>query len=215
MHGAAGIDRVDYAGHPAGVFVSLDGFAGDGATNEGDNVMPDVEWIFGSRFNDVLFGDADPNRLIGNRGNDFLFGMGGDDVSYSGNANDGADEFNGGTGFDHMNYNRQTGVLVSLNGAADDGAVGEGDNVRLDVEHVRGGKGDDVLVGNQFANVLDGYGGRDLIAGRGGGDTLLGGPHDDRIDAFDSLGISDQIDGQVGVDTCISNPIDTEANCEV
>jgi Ca2+-binding RTX toxin-like protein len=217
MHGAGGTDIVDYGSHPAGVYVSLDGATGDGSVNEGDNVMPDVEWIYGSRFNDLLVGDADPNRLMGDRGDDRLFGMDGDDSVYSSNPNDGADEFNGGTGVDSMSYNRQAinPVRVSLNGADDDGAVGEGDDIRLDVERVRGGKGDDILVGNPLANFLDGYGGRDLIAGRGGGDTLLGGAHDDRIEAMDGLGISDQVDGLTGVDTCISNPIDTEANCEL
>jgi len=67
-------------------------------------------------------------------------------------------------------------VAITLNGVADDGAAGEGDNVgpALDVEDVLGGDGDDLIAGNDNANWLDGGPGDDLLAGGDGPDTFAG-----------------------------------------
>ena len=43
------------------------------------------------------------------------------------------------------------------------------------IENVRGGSGNDVLLGNSAANTLTGNGGNDTLDGRGGADTLNGG----------------------------------------
>ena len=64
---------------------------------------------------------------------------------------------------------------VSLDGIANDGAAGEGDNVATTVEQVLGGSGGDTLTGNGAANTLDGRGGGDTIRGGAGNDTLIGG----------------------------------------
>src|SRR5439155_2126523 len=47
------------------------------------------------------------------------------------------------------------------------------------IENVTGGPGDDILIGNDEANVLSGGAGRDILIGRGGADVLLGGTGDD------------------------------------
>jgi Ca2+-binding RTX toxin-like protein len=63
---------------------------------------------------------------------------------------------------------------------ADDGNLSDGlpglrDAIAPDVEDVIGGDGDDTLVGNNAANVLNGRGGNDALFGRGGDDLLNGG----------------------------------------
>jgi Ca2+-binding RTX toxin-like protein len=74
---------------------------------------------------------------------------------------------------------------VTVDGRANDGEAGEGDNV-IGAEAIIGGSGDDVLVGpSRLAATLEGgpgddrlTGGRenDLLAGGPGNDTLVGGP---------------------------------------
>ncbi|MEQ8602544.1 MAG: FecR domain-containing protein [Marivibrio sp.] len=49
-------------------------------------------------------------------------------------------------------------------------------------EHVAGGRGDDVLVGDQAANILAGGDGDDRIVGEGEDDLLLGGAGDDTLE---------------------------------
>ena len=61
-------------------------------------------------------------------------------------------------------------VSVSLDGAANDGAAGEGDQV-IGNPKVFGGQADDVLIGSDdpaYFNQLDGMGGDDLIGGGAG-----------------------------------------------
>jgi Ca2+-binding RTX toxin-like protein len=129
---------------------------------------------------------SQPAALYGGEGNDMLTGGSGDTQLYGGYGSDtmvggvGRDTFNGGRGkHDLVNFrNRSEGVEVSLDGIANDGDVGvdEGDNVMTDVEDVRGGAGNDVLIGSAKSNRL--YGGRgddDLRGGAGGHDSLFGG----------------------------------------
>ena len=54
----------------------------------------------------------------------------------------GADGLQGGGGADDVGYGkRNAGIAVSLDGVANDGEAGEGDNVGTDVETVSGGSG--------------------------------------------------------------------------
>jgi Ca2+-binding RTX toxin-like protein len=226
MFGGAGQDRVNYASKPAGVTVTLENAANDGVLNEGDNVSPTIEAVIGSPFDDRMVGSASPNVLDGRRGNDRLWGQDGADT-FPSELIDGADEYNGGPGVDHVAYTQRAArVMVLLDGAPNDGdpAAAEGDNVRLDVENVTGGSRDDVLLGSTFDNRLDGALGNDHLEGRGGADTLVGGLGSDRLfggfgndvlDGVDGTGGNDQLDGQADVDTCTSDAGDAEANCEL
>jgi hypothetical protein len=89
-------------------------------------------------------------------------------------------------------------VNVTLDGNANDGAAGEGDNVEPDVEDVTGGSAADTLVGNNSDNQLDGGAGDDTISGGGGNDGLLGGPGRDTIDGGSGR---DLLNGGSGADT--------------
>src|SRR5207237_227207 len=86
-----------------------------------------------------------------------------------------ADLFVGGDGIDTASYaGRIAGISVTLDDVANDGAPGEGDNVRHDIENVIGGGGADTLVANGAANVLNGGPGDDSLDGGLGADTLNG-----------------------------------------
>jgi Ca2+-binding RTX toxin-like protein len=177
----------------------------------------------GGAGNDRLTGGGGDDALNGGDGNDGLSGGEGDDALDGGEGDDhldgggGADAISGGAGRDGVNYSRRTAALnVSLDGNADDGAAGEGDNVAEDVERVHGGSGDDTLTGSSASNILAGGAGNDTISGGGGGDALDGGPGDDTIsgdagddranggDGNDTLnggGGNDSLNGGAGDDT--------------
>jgi Ca2+-binding RTX toxin-like protein len=211
--------------------------ANDGAAGEGDCVGEDVENIVGSSGNDTLTGnslanDCPPpdtlcvgpriepmgaNVLMGGPGNDTLDGQGGPDT------------FIGGAGTDTVDYSSRTEPInASIGGAANDGGASDfdiasqrGDDITGDIENVKGGSGDDTIIGNAAANSLDGGGGNDLIEGGGGADDLTGGSGDDTLrggsgnddliggdgnDYLDGGPGNDNLDGGAGDDTLYGGP---------
>jgi len=226
--GQAGMDSARYLSRTVALNVSLDGVANDGAPGEGDNNRLDVENVLGGQAGNVLIGNASNNTLNGSRGEDILIGIFGDDLLRGGNGNDdlrgglgddfilggtgndtataaaavdGADFFEGGSGLDTGSYSARIDPLnVSLDGIANDGAPGEGDNIRLDVENVIGGTDNDVIVARLFQENPN------RLSGGGGNDTL------NSVDPFIS---NDTLDGGLfGFDVCTSDPDDVEVNCE-
>lgn len=218
LAGGPGSDTADYEGRRRAVDVDLrDGGAEGNADDYGDPVgdggvpasrrgdsLAGIENVIGTAHNDELAGDESANRLYGRAGadtvtgrggNDHLHGEGGDDTLLGGSGRDqlvgggDADVHDGGDGVDTASYaGRERGVVVTLDGNADDGAAGESDNVLPSVECVLGGAGADVLVGSAAANALDGGDGDDVLSGRGGNDVLDGG------------GGADALNGDGGVD---------------
>jgi len=177
--GGPGTDQVEYT-QDANVTVTLDGVANDGfgGGSEGDNADADgsVENVLGSPGDDVITGNALNNTITGSTGNDVLNGGAGNDtfVSSLTTVSDGADTIIGGPDIDTMSYaSRTANVTVTLNGSADDGLSGEGDNVQATVENVVGGFGADKLTGSSLNNTLTGGPGNDTLAGKGGADTFL------------------------------------------
>jgi Ca2+-binding RTX toxin-like protein len=77
----------------------------------------------------------------------------------------GADSIEGGDGRDMVYYgSRSAPVTVTLaDRIANDGELGEGDNVETDVEDVIGGLGNDTLVGSAGSNLLSGGADRDFL----------------------------------------------------
>ncbi len=131
--------------------------------------------VLGDAGNDTLTG----HDLEGGRGNDRLLGTESDDDELLGGP--GADAITGNGGVDTASYrDRSEPVRVTLDRLANDGAVGERDNVQT--ENVTGGSGDDVVIGDAGANELgSSTGGDDQLSGRGGPDTLIGGPGRDTL----------------------------------
>lgn len=192
LNGGNGTDTATYGPRTAPVTVTLDAAANDGEPGEGDDVASDVEVIAGGSGDDRLTGNEAVNTLQGNAGNDVLDGGPGDDALDGGPGDDvlvqpgaspdGADVLTGGEGLDTADYRpRDNPVSVTLDGVANDGEAGEGDNVATDVEGVRGGAGPDVLVGSAGDNVLHGGPGDDSLTGGRGSDSLVGGRGTDAV----------------------------------
>lgn len=165
--------------------------------------------IIGSDAPEVLNGTAGDDALYGRGGNDLLNGQAGNDDLDGG---PGADVFVGGDGTDAVSYSGAAGVSVTLDGVADDGLPGEGDNVGRDVEDIFGTDGDDKLSGSRGSNTIDGGAGDDIIDGGGGSDELYGGDGDDIITARD--GRVDRVDCGGGSDRAVIDRGDTTSGCE-
>ncbi len=168
--------------------------------------------------NDTIDGGDGNDKLDGGLGNDTVLGGNGDDaVDGDGYEDPGADVIDGGAGYDYFEgwsqpdkLDRQPTVALTLDGVADDGRPGEGDNV-TNVEDFQmyvvgsltgsdgpeklviynpgnsgsstliGRGGDDELVGNDFDDSVDGGAGSDHVEGGLGNDTVTGGPGRDTI----------------------------------
>ncbi len=221
ISGGPGIDTVTYASRSAAVTVTLGLGANDGNAAENDNILDDVEVVTGGSGddtltaaagvaatlnggpgNDTLIGDSAADTLNGGAGNDTLRGRGGNDVMNGDDGNDtfdeesasnGSDIMNGGAGIDTVDYSGRTNaVVVTMDGvAANDGETGEADNVKADIENVKGGAGDDTITGNALSNV---------ITGGPGNDTLNGGAGDDVFPQGAAADGNDTISGGAGVD---------------
>lgn len=286
--GGADNDSADYSARTAGVTVSKNNVADDGAPGERDDVRSDVEIVVGSRGNDLLIGSinrdtlmgmegndtlrggASRDNLYGDGGNDLLQGEDGDDIldggdganSLFGNtgkdslmAGPGRDDFSGGSGFDFVLYAsysvgkpaefpgvfaapsfirrsaipREESLKLSLDGQADDGATGERDLIRTDIEGLFGGSGSDQITGSARGDRLDGGHGNDTVNGGAGNDTiadedrrnpaslgndlLLGGDGDDILVSRDFL--ADTLDGGAGFDQINAGFLDTLLNYEL
>jgi Ca2+-binding RTX toxin-like protein len=217
LNGGDGEDHVWYL-RGANVTVTLDNVAGDGESGEGDNVGGDIEDVTTGSGADVLVGSSARNVLDGGPGPDVVSGGAGDDLLIDSGGDSAPDRLDGGDGDDAMaagagpdtyiggdgedavtDYAGRTfAVRVTLDGLADDGAAGEGDNVGSDIEDVTGGAAADTLVGNGADNELAGGGGDDVISGADGNDGLAGGPGRDTIDGG---GGRDDLEGGAGGDT--------------
>jgi Ca2+-binding RTX toxin-like protein len=162
--------------------VRLNGVADDGVSGETKNIASDIETIDGRGGGDSLVGDGGANTLRGGAGNDVVDGGGGADTLEGGA---GADTLVGGAGTDRVVYPEAAAQHISLDDLGNDGAAGELDNVRADIENVAAGPGADVVAGSAAANVLDGGAGDDRIDGRGGVDTYVGGAGADTLLARD------------------------------
>ena len=123
---------------------------------------------------------------------------------------DGADDYHGGPGTDMMNYSGRTRtVLVDLDNVADDGELGENDNVRSNVENVLGGSGDDSIKSLGAHSFLFGGAGDDHLVGGFGRDTLIGGDDVDRVEGGTENDVIFARDGEVENVFCDAGDDDT------
>ncbi|HEX5657634.1 MAG TPA: calcium-binding protein [Polyangiales bacterium] len=172
-------------GVDGGVDAGVGGTPGTaGESGESDSIANNCEGVTGGKGNDSLTGNAADNQLkggpgndtlIGKDGNDNLFGDEGDDTFSEETAPNGGDIFTGGAGTDTVDYSGRTAALkVTMDGsAADDGEDNENDNVKADVENLKGGTVADEITGNTLANVITGGTGNDILDGLAGNDTFI------------------------------------------
>jgi len=152
-----------------------------------------VENLIGTAFGDILEGNDQDNALNGGLGNDKLLGRLGDDMfTYTG----GLDNWNGGGGSDTANFSTfQYAVRADLSAdgfnVGHTGSASVGDGALTDMammramENLIGTMFDDVLIGDDTANLLSGFFGDDVLTAGGGNDFVDGGDGADQIDGGD------------------------------
>jgi Ca2+-binding RTX toxin-like protein len=189
--GGAGADLIDGGDG----FDSVWGEAGDDTLLGGVN--PDE--LVGGEGEDSLSGDDAADNLLGGAGNDTLAG-GADDDNLGGGP--GADLIDGGPGSDTAVYTYQghtSGVRADLAVPARNTGDAAGD-VFSGIENLSGTIFDDVLKGDNHANMLTGLFGDDLLIGRGDSDSLSGSYGNDTLQG---QGGHDTLDGGDGDDLLV------------
>ncbi|HEX6581112.1 MAG TPA: calcium-binding protein [Actinomycetota bacterium] len=153
---------------PAGGVSIIDvilGAGNDGLLSAG---LDEPLHVLGGDGNDTIDGGSQADVLEGDAGDDTLDGKGLDDV------------LTGGADIDTADYDGAPDRIVSLDGVANDGAVGENDNV--DTENVTTANGNDTVLGDANANRIVSGAGNDTLTGGPGGDILNGGADVDTVD---------------------------------
>jgi Ca2+-binding RTX toxin-like protein len=149
IDGGDDADWVFYSQATGAVNVSLASGHVSGA--DGNDLLRNVEQVYGSAFNDVLVGDASSNVLYGGAGDDTLDGGAGEDDAPYWDAH-GA-----------VNVNLATGRVTGA----------EGNDQLSNIEDVEGSSYDDVITGDGHDNRLEGRDGNDTLSGGGGTDTFI------------------------------------------
>ena len=158
LDGGAGADTASWAASDLAVSVDLSTGTNTGGHAAGDT-LTNIESLSGSRYSDVLTGDAGANRLDGGAGNDRLEGRAG------------ADTLVGGHGLDTASYAASAAaVTVNLETGAATGGDAVGDTLES-IEHLTGSAHADTLTGDAGNNVLEGGDGADTLDGGAGIDT--------------------------------------------
>lgn len=218
INGGDGIDRADYGSSATRVRIDLrgpdyDGWWGNSWGDAAGDVLNSIEYLSGSKYNDVFVGDEANNNLQGKDGNDALHGWYGNDTLYGGagsdtlHGNDGNDILIGGAGADSLNghggtrdrasySDAQSGLLADLIYTTENTGDADGDTY-VAIEDLQGSKFNDNLRGDNNANRMWGSDGNDILHGRQGNDTLYGGAGNDRL--LGNVG-ADLLDGGDGVD---------------
>ena len=185
--GGEGIDTVDYSRATNTQTINLVTNANIGGFAQNDTNIS-IENVLGSLSNgDNITGSAGDNVLDGQGAADVLRGFNGNDTLLGGDGNDflsgdrGNDILDGGAGRDTVLFNgSEDGVIVDLvAGTATAQGGFSGDDTIVNVEDVRGSRGDDMITGDDNTNVLLGDLGNDIIIGGGGRDNIQGGGGND------------------------------------
>lgn len=117
--------------------------------------------MLGGDWGDILYGGLVRDGLDGGGGDDTIIGGGGNDQLF------------GSSGVDTLSYETSAGgVLADLSAGAGLYADAEGDTFN-GFENLRGSLFNDTLVGDDAANLIEGWGGQDEIRALGGDDRIV------------------------------------------
>ncbi|MEM8571319.1 MAG: calcium-binding protein [Pseudomonadota bacterium] len=166
-------------------FVAANLIGGDGE----DTIIGSGELTSLDR-DDGLFGGPDSDLIIPGGGNDVIYG----DLDSS-TAED--------TGTDTLSYRNVAQVLVDLeaNFARGSDVFGEAFQDQIfQIENIEGSRGNDILLGDEGANLILGFRGRDVANGREGNDTMIGGRGNDTFAGAEG---NDELSGGRGNDQLV------------
>jgi Ca2+-binding RTX toxin-like protein len=183
-----------------------------------------VTRLTGGDGNDALSGGAQADAIEGGPGDDDLDGGPGDDTLSGGDGNDilrpnfDTDTLVGGDGFDVAVYGKRVSPAFSLDGLANDGKLGENDQIGADVEGIEAAADDPAqtvtITGDGRANRLRGTNGKAAITGGEGSDFIEGAGQDDTLNSRD--GSPDFVVCNAGTDTVFADTLDTVSpSCEL
>ena len=201
--GQDGVDEMSYAASTVPVILdSSQVTSADGRPSVGDRdvVAQGVEILTGSPQSDTLRGNASAEVFRPGLGDDIVTSGGGADRYEMDATRDGADRVLGSGQGDLLTYAARTAPLsISVNtGGANDGEVGEGDEID-NVNGVEGGRsGDTISAFSKSAQLSGPAGGQRLAGGPVTGFRLSGGPGDDTLQSGAG---ADSLDGGPGLDT--------------
>ena len=148
LSGGSGSDTADYASSAAAVTVALDQVTQD-TIGAGTDALSELENLTGGSAADALSGDGGPNSIRGLGGNDIVNGRGGDDG------------LDGGTGTDTVSLESAvSGTTIDLEAGL---STGDGTDSLASFESATGSSFNDVLIGTDLANILDGALGVDTV----------------------------------------------------
>ena len=189
---AGGTDKFDFSKYTSNSVIDIRNgmFSSVGGLKNNIGIAVDltgadelIENAIAGAGSDAIIGNKEDNELTGNGGNDTILGDLGNDKLDGGTGNDvlqgdeGDDGLIGDIGIDTASYaHSDNAVSVNLNvqGIAQD-TGGEGFDTLSSIENLTGSAENDVLLGDGFANKIDGGGGDDTVEGGGGIDVMIGG----------------------------------------
>jgi len=217
IDGGEGNDMSYYTFASSAVNASL--ITGVVTGGDGTDTLVNIENLHGSVFNDILVGDEQDNVIKGHVGDDIIEGNGGNDTIYGNVGNDiinagagddiiwgGEDDdiIDGGEGVDVLSYKKSgSSVVVDMISKT---MISETDGFDefINVENIEGSNYNDILIGDDQNNEIEGGLGDDEIYGGGGEDKVVyqGNREDYTINVL-SQGVYEVIDnvGDEGVDT--------------
>jgi Ca2+-binding RTX toxin-like protein len=148
LSGGSGGDTADYSSSAAAVTVALDQTVQD-TVGAGVDTLLGVEHLTGGAAADTLSGDGGANTIRGLGANDVIDARAGDDA------------LDGGAGTDTVSVeSARSAATIDLERGR---SVGDGTDSLVSLESAIGSSFDDVLVGTDVANVLDGAAGEDTV----------------------------------------------------
>ncbi|WP_445505332.1 hypothetical protein [Microvirga sp. G4-2] len=201
LDGGNGLDIASYATSLDGVDIDLAAEQSHGGDAEGDTYAS-IEIIEGSRSADTMSGASGVDIFVGLDGNDNLAGRDNNDVLVGGY---GSDTLDGGAGDDVLygGLGDDLYLVDSLSDVVDENGDGQaggrdrivasidysllGSSERADIEELELTGSARLGIGNALDNLIIGTEGNDTLDGAGGADELRGGAGDDTY-VFDSMG---------------------------
>jgi Ca2+-binding RTX toxin-like protein len=196
LNGGAGIDTLKITANTAapynqGAFVNLT--TGTSQSFGQTDTISNFENVIGSDAKDFITGNAGNNVISSGAETDVIF------------ATLGVDAYDGGAGvFDSVNFTGQPGATANLaTGLYSFDANNYG--TMINIEHLTGGAGNDILTGNAALNKIDGGAGSDILAGGLGNDQMWAGTGSDRLIAD---GGNDELSGNYSFDGTRDNASD-------
>ncbi|MGF1500572.1 MAG: calcium-binding protein [Paracoccaceae bacterium] len=173
-----------------------------------------VDTVVGGEGDDLIVGTGEGGVLMGNAGNDTIDASGGTGAGYLIAPGTGSDRITGGAGPDTLDYSdygvaEAAGITVDLTLGY---AIGAGKiDLFSGIANATGTDWDDLIRGNDGANVLKGLGSDDRIEGREGDDRIDGGRGNDLLNGEEGLDTleggagNDTLNGGTGLDVLIGN----------